>query len=299
MDAHKQLSRRHHFVPKFYLETWHQADGLGVWLYYRNKNGGLSLRRRSAKSVGFTDNLYLLKADGLPFSKDSDDLERRFFGTIDSSASLVHKKFLSSGINTLSSDDKVTWAVFMNSLIERSPDRINSFENASDDVFDKAFLKFQEQWGASDSWPKIKTLLESQNKNIAIRNAVLTGLIQYIIDKPFIQYLSQMVWQTVGLPEGLDHFVTSDIPVVINSGSEREPIYIMSIALSPTLLLIMHKDVQEFDQEVIIKLAMLHNYFMAKLAKKYLISSRELKDGRFIKHLQIAETVFDKNYNFD
>lgn len=289
------LSHRHHFIPKFYLKTWYDFDGSGVWLYLRNKNGNLSLKRRPAKSIGFEEDLYLLKADGLQLQETSDDIETKFFQPIDTAASLVYQKLITSGVSSLSTNDRSVWSLFINALIERSPDRINDAERASDGMYEEVYEEFRSKWGSSVGWPRLKELYERQDKDIAIRNAILTGLVRYIYDEPFIQYMCEMSWDLVRLKEGSkDHFIISDKPVIINAGRAEEPIYTLSIALTPNLLLVMYKNVEEFDLEFIKICAATHNYFMARQAKKYLICSRKIEDSQFIKHSRIVSEIFGK-----
>jgi hypothetical protein len=74
-----QKSRRHHFIPQFYLRTWEALDGLGLWLYFRNQTGILKAQRRFAASIGYSEELYMLHPDGLNFeTESSDELERNF-----------------------------------------------------------------------------------------------------------------------------------------------------------------------------------------------------------------------------
>lgn len=295
MSPSKQLSHRHHYVPQFYLDSWQHPDRLGIWVYRRDPSGVLRFYRRSTKAVGFANDLYMIKPDGLPLSYESDAVEIEFFQKIDTSASQVHKKLLASGITALTDIDRMVWAIFMNSLIERTPEKIDSYNDLSKNVIENINSEFQQKWRNSYSWPELQSLFSSIDKKAATRNAVLSGLTSYILDRPVIEYFCQMLWQTVKLPDGLgEHFVSCDKPVIVNGVAGDTPIYVLSIALSPNLLLVMHKKVDEFDHEFITTLATMHNYLMAKQAKQYLFSDRELSDGRFIKNLRIAHEIFDQ-----
>lgn len=124
------ISRRHHYVPRFYLQTWQAPDGKGLWLYNRDIKGCVRAYRRSPKSVGYVTELYSLKAETPYAVLDSrpDAIERDFFRLIDDAAASVHQKLLASGIKSLTGEDRAVWALFMNSLIERGPDRIKEIE---------------------------------------------------------------------------------------------------------------------------------------------------------------------------
>lgn len=286
MSSKHSVSHRHHFIPQFYLKAWHDGRD-GFWLYSKNKKGHLFLRRRPAKSIAYIENLYSLRSEGLFHLPEStsDRLEQCFFSPLDNSASIVHRKLMTAGINALSMEDRCRWALFLNSIMERVPSRIRDLESRvqTDETLDR----FRQRWPLSE--------LPGQIDLEAIkRNAILSALVDFIVDKPFIEYVSKMVWQTVDFPEGPDHFLTSDSPLLVNGGQGGAPILVMSIALSPQRLLIMHKDDNEFDGDFVATLAHMHNALVAMQAEKHLISSRQLVDSRYIKYTRVANELLGK-----
>jgi hypothetical protein len=286
----KQLSRRHHFVPQFYLRAWYDDDDAGFWLYYRNKTGHIVLRRKPAKSVAYLNDLYSLKPEGpLPnLDKTSDELEQRFFSRIDAAAAHIHQKLLSSGINALTVTDRRVWSLFLNSLIERSPKRIADIERAINS--DKIIADLKQLRLSSH----MQDFLNSIDIGAVVRNNLLSALVTCIADEPFIDYLSQLCWNTVDLPKE-DHFLTGDYPVVINTGQSDSPIYLLSIALSPKRLLIIHKDDPVFDLDFIRTTAIMHSIQVTEQTEKHLISSRELIDGPYIKYAKVVNQKLTPN----
>lgn len=289
MIQKQQISHRHHFVPRFYLRAWYESDKKGFWLYSRNAKGEIGFRRRVAKSVAYDWDLYSFRPDGLnPHGVVSDELETAFFRPLDDAASVVHRKLLISGVNSLSGEDRYIWALFMNSLIERSPRRIREILLDSS-ASAGSFLDGQEAKSSSpETWSAIKTALDKIDVDAFLRNTVLTGLVHYILDGPFIEYVAQMVWLTIDLPDGQDHFLTSDSPVVINGGTQNNPIYILSIALSPRRILVMHKPSFDFDRDIIGMISICHNVVVTQQAERHLVSSRKLSDSRFIKYTRVV-----------
>jgi hypothetical protein len=294
MNNRRQISRKHHFVPRFYLCAWHNADGEGFWLYRHNQLGCIELHRRNAASIGFEKDLYILRPDGLTQNiTPSDDLETGFFSPIDDAASIVHKKLLMNGVSSLSFEDRAIWALFLNSLIERSPERIQRLVKDIDLDANDALLKLKLRWGSlhGNSTHKSQFL-----KNIDVaalcRNTVLRGITQFIFDDAFIEYICKMEWRTFDLPVGPDHFLTSDSPVVMNAAAHDFPINMLSIALSPTRLLLINRTDDAFDANFMRKVAITHSIQMGKQAEKYLISSVKLVDSPYVKYTRIANEIF-------
>ena len=113
MSEFDPIARRHHYVPRFYLKMWRAPDGKGLWLYSRDKRGGVSAYRRSPKSVGYETDLYSLKPE-TPYSalnSRADIIERDFFARIDAAAALVHQNLLVSGVKSLTGEDKAVFAI--------------------------------------------------------------------------------------------------------------------------------------------------------------------------------------------
>lgn len=289
MNQKQQVSRRHHFVPQFYLRTWYESGKGGFWLYSRNAKGEVGFRRSVAKSIAYDWDLYSFQPDGLnPSGVVSDEIETSFFRPIDDAASLVHRKLLISGVNSLSGNDRYIWALFMNSLIERSPKRIQELLLASDTMSEPLRDKLETRPISHEAQVAIRTALDKIDMGAFFRNTVLSELVRFIYDKTFIEYVSQMAWQTIDLPYGLDHFLTSDSPVIINGGTRNHPIYILSIALSPKRLLVMHKPSSDFDSDVTGIISFGHNVVVTQQAERHLVSSRKLSDSRFIKYTRIV-----------
>lgn len=276
------ISRRHHYVPRFYLQTWQASDGKGLWLYRRDMKGRVRAYRRSPKSVGYVTDLYSLKPETPYPVLDSrpDVIERDFFALIDDAAASVHQKLLASGIKSLSSEDRAVWALFLNSLMERGPDRIEQIElcDSPEKIKDEIFLRL----GCPDFLRKI-------DWSAMHRNSVRRALVNYISDGAFVEYVSQMRWATVDIAVDGEHLITNDKPVLVNGGSDSNPVHCLSIALSPRRLLIIHGDSEEFDACFVRTLAVIHNVIIVQQAERYVISSRELKDGPHTKYSRVAQ----------
>jgi len=282
-----QVSHRHHYVPQFYLREWLDGDRKGVWLYKRNTTNQITFRRRSPKSIGYVEDLYSLKPETKwpVLNYEADAIEKNFFSLIDDAASLVHQKLIFSGVNSLSSQDRLDWALFLNSLIERNPKRINEVEQSFS--IEEIKQEFVKRWGKS-------TFLDNLDIDAIHHNSIRNALANYIADDTFVKYVANMRWAIVHLSIEGEHFLTGDMPILVNGGMEGNPIHLLSIALSPNKLMILHTDSEEFDEYFLRVLSIIHNIGIVDSAQKYLISSKELKDGPHTKLNRVVEERFNK-----
>lgn len=283
-----KTSHRHHFVPQFYLRAWQDAECKNIWVYTRNKQNQISYRHRPAKAVGYVNNLYSLKPEGIwsALNPPPDAIEKSFFSLIDNDAAKVHQKLITSGLSSLTSRDKLEWALFLNSLIERNPKRISEMESqfSIEEIKDK----FIERWGKSN-------LLDQIDISAIHHNSLRHALVQYITDESFITHVANMRWVTVDIPFEGEHLLTSDMPLLINGGVAGKPIHLLSIALTPKRLLIIHSNVEEFDERLIRTLSVMHNIAIVENTQKYLISSRMITDGPFTKYSRVLNAKLNKS----
>jgi hypothetical protein len=219
-----------------------------------------------------------------------DVIERDFFALINNAAASVHQKLLASGIKSLTSEDRVVWALFLNSLLERGPERIEEIElcDSPEKIRDDISLRL----GCSDFLHKI-------DWSAMHRNSVRRALVNYISDGAFVKYVSQMRWETVDIAVDGEHLITSDKPVLINGSSDSDPVHCLSIALSPRRLLIIHGDSDEFDECFIRTLTVIHNVIIVQQAERYVISSRELKDGPYTKYSRVIQEFMKQRHAED
>ncbi|MDP1664980.1 MAG: DUF4238 domain-containing protein [Methylobacter sp.] len=293
MSELTKTSERHHFVPQFYLKKWYEPGKNGFWLYFRDERGNIRLRQqRPAKAIGYEDNLYSFLPDGLTFhDSDSNKLEHGFFAQVDNAASVIHRKLLNQGVGALSADDRIKWAIFVNSLIERCPNRLRDIKSRAPDILFKLISELKQPSPSSTLQPQVQSIVDRMDSAAVVHNTVLSMLAPYIVDEPFIQYVTEMEWQTIDIPKGQDHFLTGDTPVVINAGDSSTPIHILSIAISPSRLLIMHKRSPEFDIQLCKIIAICHSSILVKQTKKHLVSSKKLTNSKHIKYNRIVEKM--------
>jgi len=288
--------QRHHFVPQFYLREWYALGCDYFYLYKRNPRKQLHYHERPSKAVGFETDLYTINPDGLNFrSTKSHQLEHDFFALIDSSASLVHQKILTSGIQPLTEQDRNSWSKFISSLLERSPNRIRQLSELAATGIEETLASLKSEMPKMVARPTFSAVLSAIDKQALARNLALEKITSAINDDHFIHGIASMKWVVITIPSGEDHFLTGDTPLVVNGGGIKDPIYTLSLAISPKSLLVIYKDAPEFDDDFLKILSALHNAVLTNQTQSHLVSSRTLEDGFFMKYRKIAETMLNKN----
>ena len=183
----------------------------------------------------------------------------------------------------------MTWSLFVNSLLSRSPEKINQIQSIAMTSVEDSLLALQQANPAWSSGQFAGPILERLDRSAASRNIALNSVVSDILDKDNIQYICSMQWATVRIPQGLDHFLTSDRPLVINAGRGMQPIIMISLSLSPKLLLVMNKE--DADEDLLKLAAVTHNALLIRQSTRHLVSHFELTDGYFFKYRRIIEAM--------
>ncbi|MBF4990501.1 DUF4238 domain-containing protein [Methylophilus sp. QUAN] len=286
--------QRHHYVPKFYLAHWCVKNEDLLLLHTKDEFGKVFIGKKSPYSVSYLRGLYTSSPEKHPFpTLPSNHIEDNFFKRLDNDASLIHKKLVESGVASLNSDERTIWSMFINSLLERGPVRINEVLEKANAHTEELIQSMSNLLNSSPyGQPPPMSYIDIP---ALARNSVLTGMVHSICDHKTLEYFFNLRWTITHLTGGEDHFLTGDCPVVINGGqSETYPIHVISIALSPNKLLIMHTDSDEFDEEIFVKLSMVHNPLIVEQTQKYLVSSRAMTDEGCIKNKRILDLMFKK-----
>ena len=291
-----QEPHRHHFVPEFYLSEWNEPGTGKFWLYLRDPTGEMSFRHRSGRATGFEKYLYSYLTDGLDFrNTKSAQLESNFFSPLDSAASIVHQKLVHSGVNSISNEERMTWSLFVNSLLSRSPEKINRMQSVATTAVEDSMLALQQTSRAWSSCRFADPILERLDKSAVSRNLALNAIVSEILDRDNINYICSMQWATVQIPQGPDHFLTSDRPLVVNVGRDMLPVIMISLSLSPKLLLLMNKE--DADEGLLKLAAVAHNALLIRQSTRHLFSYIKLEDGYFFKYQSMIKAMMPGHKN--
>ncbi|MWL91224.1 DUF4238 domain-containing protein [Cupriavidus sp. SW-Y-13] len=135
MAAHNE----HHYIPKFLLKAWHSGEDEKL-SQMRWSRGQITEKRYKAKSVAKERHLYSMKRLS---DQPNQEIEPKFMSRhIDDPAALVHKAILANGLHDMSEDQKMTWTLFLVSLVYRGPGAI---EHVRESGIDALYSQFTDE----------------------------------------------------------------------------------------------------------------------------------------------------------
>ncbi|MEM1051947.1 MAG: DUF4238 domain-containing protein [Pseudomonadota bacterium] len=126
MTAKSQIPKKHHFIPQFWTKNWASSDGL-VQRFTRPHPSKVASLRKHPAAIGWHNRLY-----ELPSAADkSVNFETIFFRKLDQAASDLFKKLLAEPEPHLGAFESEALAIFIISLLHRSPSAIEAMEKLS------------------------------------------------------------------------------------------------------------------------------------------------------------------------
>ena len=211
-------TKRQHFVPRFYLEHFTDADGF-VWAYDKQES---SVRADVPEATATETNFYSVKSE----SGEYDDSIEDWLSKIESDAAPLYPKLLRG--DALVGDERAKFALFIASTYTRSPAMVNAVASAHGDlaqitsdmtVGDRASLEkildeAETTAGAERSSDEVRDLLFKvwKEKQYVMAVDKHVGLMTIDLAHHVADMMFSMQWFVYGNP---DHrFITSDNPVV-------------------------------------------------------------------------------------
>ncbi len=227
----QQRSRKHHYIPRFYLERWTNKSGQLQEISWRYQ--GLVARATYPKGTGYHDNLNTLP--GLPEELQT-VLEDSFFMKIDGLAAEALKSLENDGGQDMSLQLRSAWSRMIIGFLFRHPNEIailrerHEIELAARYENVKArYPEFRKE-GDPLTWEEARSYLEdtqADERSFGI-------LIQKAIDSPEIgKFINNMIWCTITLPALFERsFLTSDRPVIRSDGIAYDHSF-LAVPLNP------------------------------------------------------------------
>jgi hypothetical protein len=280
-------AKRHHFLPQFYLRHFTDADGRLVRTV-KTPAGQLREERYSPKTVGCEADLYSIETE-INFHpvKNPDQVETGIFGPIDNCAAPVMRRLLDHAPSALNDTERETWAIFVNSLMERHPQRLRT----RDKLAETKALEHTEGLLAGlpeETRPLWTRAISRLDVRALSHNAVRGAMIKAIRDEEALDYFRGMLWVKVCLHAPAQfELLTSDNAVLTNFG-QPWPIEIMTLALSPTKLLVMVKRDMGLNEDHYLKMAVLHNLELFRQSE-CIYSRQPLQDMEALRTRYAAE----------
>jgi hypothetical protein len=277
---------RHHYAPQLYLRQFTDREGL-LWEYKREPSGRLTERRVTPKRTGFAKNLYSFRGNGPFFRRRPDLIETDFFRVLDNDAARVLRKILGGIGLPLSDEDRTIWALFLNSILERNVRVLRERDAQAPAIVEKILAPHRAKDPAF-----VEKVGRLADPLAMAQNAIREHMVNEIRRADVVNYFKGLKWDMVCLgPE--TELLTSDAPLVIN-GVERQgtrPIRMMTLALSPSRLLIMRPaSWGELDDTFKRGLVLSHNLSLVQSDGNSLYSPNPIEDGEVVR---LRKAVFE------
>ena len=272
----------HHYVPQFYLRQWAGADGR-VWRYRREPSGLITERAVAPKGTAFEPDLYaVVDAGEIRPPHDPHIIETDFLSPIDNAAAPILKKLNESSPSPLDDAERTAWALFMNSLNERSPTTLGWRDQAAPDAAAQTVAHLRSMGTTPESRERMELILARMDVEQMARNSVRQFMVNEIRDPKVITYLKGLTWVVIGR-EPERPFITTDRPLLVNVvGPGPTTIHVLSMALSPTKLLFVHPSQWAMTDELrtlLGNLAFGHDLLLLHAGCTCVYSSQRIEDG--------------------
>lgn len=260
----------HHYVPQFYLRAWAASDGK-LWRYRRERSGLVCGKAVAPRGTAFEPDLYaVVDVLGNP-AHDPQIIETEFFGKIDNDAALVHQKLCGTLPIQLTDAEQTAWALFMNSLHERSLEKLSEMDNAISRMAALVNEGLQERYpGIEETLVKLDTvqLARSSNREFMV-NKIRNGTM--------IERLKRLRWILADRVPSRP-MITTDRPV-----RAYDPFPgLLTMPISPTRLLLAHAPEIPQDDELhsaLVNVATVHDLSVLE-GCTCVYSSYQLDDGQ-------------------
>jgi len=208
----KQVARRHHYIPQFYLKRW-TSNGLLVE-YSKPYGNTIKVQRRYTKQVGWIDRLYTL--DGVSEERSA-IYEEHFLSPVDSRAADVLAK-MERKVRDITPAERVAWAQFILSLVLRHPENVTSVKERLaesllivDDVSQRRWRKARRPQDPNLLSEALRQEAEANPAEVSRRGLQL--MFEMMANERIGTHLINMHWGSIPLPPGIPALLTSDRPV--------------------------------------------------------------------------------------
>jgi hypothetical protein len=280
-------SRKHHFIPAFYLKRWVNNEGLLIEWSRPHKQ--IVPIRRHPNATAFQVDLYTF--EGLP--EDSKRwFEEAFLKNTDDLASEAITRILAGRMETLDSVLRSGWVRFLMTLRFRHPDMLAEMRQIIAYLWSNhdAFTRAEYEKTRSSVDPRtFDEYLARLSPDAHLR--VQLDLLRAGMDNEEIgNHINKMSWAVFDVSRSSYRLLTSDWPVELSLGA-RPPF--VSIPLSPTHLFMACDDpdvLSRFDTNIADAVVATINAYVVSRARRYVFSPDE-RQVAFIRNRMFTDMV--------
>lgn len=277
-------SRKHHYIPKFYLKRWAGIDG-NVCRFVRF---GKEVREKRIhpSATGYMDRLYEIR--GLP-AHQAQRIETTFFSPVDDLAASA-LALMEKNINFAQWDSKnrSAWTRFILSLLMRCPEDIDVFKEA----WRRSLLKDDRgEWNEkykvvrTEPYPDTFQKYMEALSNEEIELSAMETLIKLIDHEGIGSKINAMIWHVLPTVGADFKLLTSDRPVIMTNGL-LIPNGHIAIPLGPDHLFVASSDRDFIDNIIkmpVNKLVRNSNRAVVEYAQSY-VYAVDNKQSKFVKN---------------
>ncbi|QEE47338.1 DUF4238 domain-containing protein [Rhizobium sp. WL3] len=289
--GNQNRTKRHHYVPEFYLR--HFLDERDqVWIYdKRAEDIEASIRFSDPSNVGLQGNIYSVRKEDGTY----DDRIDEWLQGVENKAAPIHRKLISGLM--VDGQEKADYAVFLSSLATRTPAILNRVAElhgayiqsrtdkilADEQRFRQEIQNFKESPFCADpnnvDVDAIAHFLKNRRYKLRINQRA--GLMAFQVTDKLTDKFFEMTWSLYESQSS--RFITSDNPLVqtfVGTASRSEqsarPIEVATLPLSPSVMLELRWKSTESaiarrtDKDV----ARLYNSMRAANAEQFVFASR-------------------------
>lgn len=231
-----QQSKRHHYIPVFYLEAWTGADRQ---LCEISRPRGKAVAKRVApRATGFQRHLYTVA--GLPSERQT-VLEDEFFRDLDRVASDALRFMTDSGSADWPRKFRIGWARFVLSFQHRNPEKVAGLKSMSAERLEILLEEIKDRIG-TDEIPSLPLGMSfeqfSDDMRLAVRDRTWAEVLLQVVESPRAGlFVANMRWHLITIEGGADGFLTSDRPLLMTNGIDQPEGEII-LPVSPTRLFV-------------------------------------------------------------
>jgi hypothetical protein len=276
---HYEIKHKHHYIPEFHLNAWKNETG-SLLLYRKVSRGKVESRGKQPAQVCYKNDLYMLREDPFgSFTSRPDHVENEL-GKIDDNAAKVLAKILSgSSLSALSVNEKRDWAIYVNSLLHRSPERLEELDTLMRSTITKTLddIKACAAEETHKTWDDCGRIFTESSYGI---NHMRLLLLSTINENESIDGLLGYEWNLLNLQVSFPFkFILTEMPVV--TFEKENNIYMLALALTPSLLWFAFprslRNSEEFG-EVVKHVVMVYNGVQLMRKPGFIISSAMLSN---------------------
>ena len=121
------------------------------------------------------------------------------------------------------------------------------------------------------------------------RNLLREFMVNEIRDKEVIDYFKACSWLVTAVSPEL---LTSDAPLIVNGGHDKDSISSLSMALSPSRLFVMAHPKWTIDNELLRLIAFSHNLTLVDGPGQFIYSQHPVEDGPVVRLRYAIDNYF-------